>query len=65
MSGSPSEAKSSGSQTYAAKVFAKKSNQREMSLAERKKVMMTEARLRYIEKHGLSITLEQIESSKF
>lgn len=57
--------RSGGSQTYAAKVFEKKSNQREMSLSERKSAMLTEARLRYIELHRLSITLEQIETGRF
>ncbi|XP_067936544.1 lipid droplet-regulating VLDL assembly factor AUP1-like [Watersipora subatra] len=55
--------RSSGSQTYAAKVFAKQSNQREMSLSERKHAMLTEARLRYIKKHQLPITLQDIKSS--
>jgi len=52
-------------QTYAAVQFAKRSDQRHMSLSERKQAMLQEARLRYIQKHQLPITLEQIESGRF
>lgn len=52
-------------QTYAANQFAKRSDQRHMSLSERKQAMIREARLRYIEKHELSVTIEHIECGEF